>query len=261
MWEGLARHGRPIQYAYLPEPLAIWDTWTQIASVPVAFEAPSAGFILDWRVIDSIRVRGARFATITHAAGISSTGDANLDARLPLDEPYFIPASTASLLDETRRRNGRIIAIGTTVVRALEDAAAHDGRVRCGIGVATLRVSSRTPLRVVDALVTGQHEPGTSHYELLHAFQDDDALGRTIEEANARDYRTHEFGDSLFITRSALGRANLGAMRAEGPAEAGHYVQSRGHLKVAPTYVASSCPCRRRPRSPSRSEESRTCAR
>jgi len=202
MWAGLARHGRPIQYAYLREPLAIWDTWTQIASLPVAFEAPSAGFMLDWRIIDAIRERGARFATITHAAGISSTGDADLDAQLPLDEPYFIPASTASLSDDTCRHGGRIIAIGTTVVRALEDAAARDGHVRCGMGTATLLVNSRTPLRVVDSLVTGQHEPGTSHYELLRAFQDDEALERAIGEANAEAYRTHEFGDSLFVVRS-----------------------------------------------------------
>jgi S-adenosylmethionine:tRNA ribosyltransferase-isomerase len=202
MWAGLARHGRPIQYAYLPEPLAIWDTWTQIASLPVAFEAPSAGFMLDWRIIDAIRARGARFATITHAAGISSTGDPDLDARLPLDEPYFIPASTASLIEETRRHGGRIIAIGTTVVRALESAATRDGHVRCGMGMATLRVSDRTRLRVVDALVTGQHESGTSHYELLRAFQDEDVLGRAIVEASARDYRTHEFGDSMFIVKT-----------------------------------------------------------
>ncbi len=88
IWEGLARHGRPIQYAYVPDPLAIWDTWTQIASQPVAFEAPSAGFILDWAVIGSLRARGAAFATLTLAAGISSTGDAELDRLLPLDEPY-----------------------------------------------------------------------------------------------------------------------------------------------------------------------------
>jgi S-adenosylmethionine:tRNA ribosyltransferase-isomerase len=199
--EGLARHGRPIQYAYLKQPLAIWDTWTRIAHLPVAFEAPSAGFLLDWRVLDAIRARGARFATITHAAGISSTGDPDLDTRLPFDEPYVIPASTASLIDETRARGGRIIAIGTTVVRALEDAAARHGRVRPGMGVATLRVCHDTPLRIVDALVTGQHEPGTSHYELLRAFQHDEVLERATDEASTRDYRTHEFGDSLLISK------------------------------------------------------------
>jgi S-adenosylmethionine:tRNA ribosyltransferase-isomerase len=213
-WAGLARHGRPIQYAYVDRPLAIWDTWTRIAARPVAFEAPSAGFLLDWRTIGMLRARGAAFATLTHAAGISSTGDDDLDARLPLDEPYDIPASTAALVRRTRRRGGRVIAIGTTVVRALEDAAARWGRVRGGTGVATLRLGRKTPPRVVDALVTGQHEPGTSHYQLLRAFQDDDVLWRAIAEADASGYRTHEFGDSMFITRSVTpARAGDAAIR------------------------------------------------
>jgi S-adenosylmethionine:tRNA ribosyltransferase-isomerase len=200
IWEALARHARPIQYAYLPQPMAIWDTWTRIASLPVAFEPPSAGFLLDWRIIGALRARGARFATITHAAGISSTGDVELDKLLPLDEPYRIPASTARLIDTTRRRGGRIIAVGTTVVRALEDAAARHGDVRPGSAIATLRVGPLTPLQVVDALVTGLHEPGTSHYELLRAFQDDAVLHQITSEAEAHSYRAHEFGDSVFIS-------------------------------------------------------------
>ena len=178
IWEGLARHGRPIQYAYVPQPLAIWDTWTRFAGLPVAFEAPSAGFILDWAAIGSLRARGAAFASLTHAAGISSTGDAELDRLLPLDEPYDIPPSTAALIEARRGRGGRVIAIGTTVVRALEDAARADGTVRPGRGTATQRIGPLTPLRCVDAIVSGTHEPGTSHYELLRAFQDDDVLRR-----------------------------------------------------------------------------------
>ena len=201
IWEGLARHGRPIQYSYLATPLAVWDTWTRIASRPVAFEAPSAGFLLDWRLINRLRARGARFATLTHAAGISSTGDPDLDARLPLDEAYEIPARTAKAINATRRDGGRIIAIGTTVVRALEDAAARDGRVRAGAGVATGRVGTFARLRIVDALVTGQHEPGTSHYDLLRAFQEDTVLRQMIGEAEGLGYRAHEFGDSLLIWR------------------------------------------------------------
>jgi S-adenosylmethionine:tRNA ribosyltransferase-isomerase len=204
VWEGLARHGRPIQYAYLPDPLAIWDTWTRIASQPVAFEAPSAGFILDWAVIGSLRARGAAFATLTHAAGISSTGDAELDRRLPLDEPYYIPASTARLIAACRDRGGRVIAIGTTVVRALEHAARADGSVRSGAGTATQRIGPTTPLRCVDAIVSGTHEPGTSHYDLLGAFQDGDVLRRMEHDADARGYRTHEFGDSVFMARSRM---------------------------------------------------------
>ena len=202
-WEGVARHGRPIQYAYHSGPLAIWDTWTRIAGQPVAFEPPSAGFILDWSAIGSLRSRGARFATLTHAAGISSTGDAELDRRLPFDEPYYIPPSTAALIDASGRR-GRVIAIGTTVVRSLEHAARPDGTVQPGYGIATQRVGPHTRLRIVDAIVSGMHERGTSHHELLRAFQDDDTLGRIDAEAEAGGYRSHEFGDSVFLARRQL---------------------------------------------------------
>ena len=167
IWEGLARHGRPIQYAYVPDPLAIWDTWTPIASQPVAFEAPSAGFILDWAVIGSLRARGAAFATLTHAAGISSTGDAELDRLLPLDEPYYIPASTARLIEACRDRGGRVIAIGTTVVRALEHAARADGSVRPGAGTATQRIGPALapPMRGRDRV----RHPRTRHQPLRFA--------------------------------------------------------------------------------------------
>jgi S-adenosylmethionine:tRNA ribosyltransferase-isomerase len=201
IWEGLARHGRPVQYAYVPEPLAIWDTWTAFAHLPVAFEAPSAGFVLDWAALAALRSRGARFATLTHAAGISSTGDAALDRLLPLDEPYDIPRETARLVAAARRHGGRIIAIGTTVVRALEHAARADGTVHFGAGLATQRIGALTRLRVVNALLSGTHEPGTSHYDLLRAFQDDEVLRRMDREAEARGYRTHEFGDSVMVQR------------------------------------------------------------
>jgi S-adenosylmethionine:tRNA ribosyltransferase-isomerase len=202
---GLARHGRPIQYAHLARPLALWDVWTPIAAAPVAFEPPSAGFALDWRMLDAMRARGIAFATLTHAAGISSTGDAALDARLPFDEPYRIPAATARAIEAARARGGRIVAVGTTVVRALEHAAARDGRVRAGSGVATQRVGRTSRLRVVDAILSGTHEPGTSHYELLRAFADDATLDRASRVLEARGYRTHEFGDSVLIERSRCG--------------------------------------------------------
>lgn len=201
IWEGLARHGRPIQYAYVPQPLAIWDTWTPFAGVPAAFEAPSAGFMLDWATIGLLRARGAAFVTLTHAAGISSTGDDLLDRRLPLDERYDIPPSTAMAIESCKRRGRRVIAIGTTVVRALEDAAGSDGTVPAGPGTATRRIGRLTTLRCVDAIASGTHEPGTSHFELLRAFQDDAALHRMESEMGARGYRTHEFGDSVLVER------------------------------------------------------------
>jgi len=199
--EGLARHGRPIQYSHVRPPMALWDVWTPIAGPPVAFEAPSAGFALDWHSLSSLRERGARFATITHASGISSTGDPELDARLPFDEPYCIPPSTASAIRDAQMRHGRVIAIGTSVVRALEDASRLDGSVQAGQGVATQRIGSGSRLRVVDAMLSGTHEPGTSHHELLRAFLDDEGLAHLDGELNLRGYRTHEFGDSVFLER------------------------------------------------------------
>jgi len=201
IWAGLARHGRPIQYAHMPAALELWDVWTPIAGAPVAFEPPSAGFALDWNTLEQLRERGAEFATITHAAGISSTGDLDLDRRLPFDEPYEIPAATARAIRASKRRGASIVAVGTTVVRALEHAARSDGEVLAGVGVATQRIGPSTRLRVVDAILSGTHEPDSSHYELLGAFTDAATLQRMSVELEARGYRTHEFGDSVLIER------------------------------------------------------------
>ena len=203
IWEGLARHGRPIQYAHVAVPLALWDTWAPIASLPVAFEPPSAGFVLDWSVLASMKARGIRFGTITHTAGISSTGEAELDALLPLPEPYRIPSSTAQIIKDAQEQRRRIIAIGTTVVRALEHSASlFDGIVLAGERLATQRMGPSSQVRVVDAILTGTHEPGSSHHELLRAFVDDGTLSHIDQELNAQNYRTHEFGDSILIERS-----------------------------------------------------------
>jgi S-adenosylmethionine:tRNA ribosyltransferase-isomerase len=204
IWAGVARHGRPIQYAHVPSPLALWDVWTAIAGPPVSFEPPSAGFILEWRTLAGMRECGVEFATITHAAGISSTGDDGLDARLPFDEPYEISETTAAAIAAARARRARVVAIGTTVVRALEHAAGPDGLVRPGAGVATQRIGPRTDLRVVDAILTGIHEPGTSHHELLRAFASDDTLARAQRALADHAYRTHEFGDSALIERQRV---------------------------------------------------------
>jgi S-adenosylmethionine:tRNA ribosyltransferase-isomerase len=199
VWAGLASHGKPIQYSHLQTSLELWDVWTKVAGPPVAFEPPSAGFILDWEVLSTIREHGARFATVTHAAGISSTGDDDLDRLLPFDEPYHIPDSTVEAVELTRQRGGRVIAVGTTVVRALEAAATDDGHLRRGDGMARGKIGPTTRLRVVDAILSGTHERGTSHYELLRAFLEDSTLERATEELTARGYKTHEFGDSVLI--------------------------------------------------------------
>jgi len=202
-WSLLARAGHPVQYAHLRSALAPWDVTTPIASRPFAFEAPSAGFVLDWRSVHALRVRGIAFATLTHAAGLSSTGDEALDARLPFDEPYVIPLATAQAIARAQARQGRIVAIGTSVVRALEHAAAGTPSVHAGAGIARQRIGPSTRLSLVDALLTGTHEPATSHFELLRAFVPDETLARAHRAMAARGYRTHEFGDSMLLFRPA----------------------------------------------------------
>jgi len=201
LWAALARHGHAIQYAHVSEPLKLWDVWTKVASVPVAFEPPSAGFVLTWAMLAAFAERGIGFATLTHAAGISSTGDDELDKRLPFDEAYLIPETTAAAIRKTKAEGGRVIAIGTSVVRALEHASAG-GELRAGKGVATGRLSSASRLKLVDAIVSGVHAAGESHYELLRAFASDDALQNMQELAEARGFRNHEFGDFVLIERT-----------------------------------------------------------
>lgn len=208
MWSGIAKHGRPIQYSHLEQHLQLWDTWTPIAGQPVAFEPPSAGFALDWQSLKRLRAQGVHFATLTHAAGISSTGDPALDARLPFDEPYVIPPSTSALVNQALHRKQRIVAIGTTVVRALEHAAQWSARLPSGPGIANQRLDARSRLRVVSALLSGTHEPETSHYQLLQAFIDAKSLRHVDAELERHRFRTHEFGDSVFIERQPVAQAD-----------------------------------------------------
>ncbi|MCW5657870.1 MAG: S-adenosylmethionine:tRNA ribosyltransferase-isomerase [Burkholderiaceae bacterium] len=206
IWAGIARHGKPIQYAHVPQPLALWDVWTPIAAPPVAFEPPSAGFVIDWALLHALRARGIGFAALTHAAGLSSTGDAALDARLPFDEPYHVPRPTVAAIERARRSGGRVIAIGTTVTRALEHAA-RSGVLRAGHGVANQRIGPATRLRVVNAIVSGAHEPGSSHHELLRAFAASTVLARADRALQQHGYLTHEFGDSVLIEQASPLRA------------------------------------------------------
>jgi S-adenosylmethionine:tRNA ribosyltransferase-isomerase len=222
IWSGIARHGKPIQYSHVAKPLALWDVWTPVAALPVAFEPPSAGFVLDWALLRQLRERGVGFATLTHAAGISSTGDATLDARLPFDEPYRIPASTVAAIEHAHRQGGSVVAIGTTVVRALEHAAAHAGALRAGTGVADQRIGAHSRLRLVNALVSGTHEPDSSHHELLRAFVPAPVLERVDAALHDHGYLTHEFGDSVLVrdmfTRNGATAPASTASRGSGEA-------------------------------------------
>lgn len=204
LWRGLYAQARPIQYAYLREPLELWDVQNRFAARPWAFELPSAAHPLTFQTLFELERRGATLGYVTHAASISSTGRATLDARLPLAERYEIGAAAVALVAGTRRSGGRVIAAGTSVVRALEGHANAAGQLEPGAGSTDLRLGPDHELRVVDGLLTGLHEPGTSHFELLEAFAPRELLLRATDHAGRTSYLQHEFGDACLILPGAL---------------------------------------------------------
>jgi S-adenosylmethionine:tRNA ribosyltransferase-isomerase len=203
-WSLLYRHGRPVQYAHVAAPLALWHVQTVFGARPWASEMPSAARPLAWELILALRGQGIGFARVTHAAGLSATGDARLDAALPLRESFAVPAETVEAIGRARAQAARVVAVGTSVVRALEPVTNEDGTPRAATGETDLLVDGSRPLRVVDAILTGMHEPGTSHDALLHAFAPDALLRTAHAAAEASGFLGHEFGDSMLLLRGAL---------------------------------------------------------
>lgn len=204
-WSAMYRHGRAVQYSYVAGPLPLWHVQTPFASRPWSSEMPSAARPLAWELVLGLRARGVRLAYVTHAAGLSSTGDARADAALPLRESYEVPIVTVEAIAATHAAGGRVIAVGTTVVRALESAAAEgQGTLLPGDRDTDLRVGREHTLRVVDAIFTGMHEPGTSHDSLLQAFAPRELLARAFALAQARGFLGHEFGDSMLVGAGVL---------------------------------------------------------
>jgi S-adenosylmethionine:tRNA ribosyltransferase-isomerase len=195
VWSAIYQRGRPIQYAHVPEPLALWSVQTPFAARPWAVEAPSAGLPLDWELLTALRARGVAVAAISHGAGLSSTGDAALDAALPLPERFEVPPATAQALTHARAGGGRVIAVGTSVVRALESAAT----LQTSAGDTELIIGPGYRLRAVDGLLTGLHEPTASHFALLQAFVARPRLEAAYAEAERAGYVGHEFGDANLI--------------------------------------------------------------
>lgn len=206
VWTTLYGAGRPIQYAHVPEPLALWSVQTAWATRPWAAEAPSAGLPLDWSLLLGLRARGVALASVTHGAGLSATGDPALDAALPLPERLEVPAATVARIAAARAAGGRVVAVGTSVVRALESAAAG-GTLRPASGETDLVLGPGFCRRVVDGLLTGLHEPTASHYALLQAFAPRAQLDAAYAHAERAGYLGHEFGDANLILPGVVARA------------------------------------------------------
>jgi S-adenosylmethionine:tRNA ribosyltransferase-isomerase len=218
VWSALYRAGRPVQYAHVPEPLALWDVQNVYAGRPWAVEMPSAGRALRGDTLVRLRRRGIDLAAVTHAAGLSSIGDPTLDARLPLPERYEVPDATWEAVARTRDRGGRVVAVGTSVVRALEGAA----RTGKNAGITDLRVGPSTRRLVVDAILTGVHDIETSHFELLGSFVGRPVLDRAIARAEEASLRGHELGDVCLVWGEPQER--VGARRS-GPARTDEALQ------------------------------------
>ena len=195
--EYLAEYGRPIAYAHLAEPRPLEDLQTVFADEPGSAEMPSAGRPFSQRVLDDLFARGVQVAPLTLHTGVSSL---ELGER-PYPERYRVPALTASRVNAHRAAGGRVIAIGTTVVRALETIAAPNGEVAPGAGWTSVVVTPERGVRAVDGLLTGWHEPDASHLLMLEAVGGRELIERSYAAALDAGYRWHEFGDTHLILR------------------------------------------------------------
>jgi S-adenosylmethionine:tRNA ribosyltransferase-isomerase len=187
----LARHGRPIRYRHTDRDWPLARYQTVFATEPGSAEMPSAGRPFTAELLTRIVARGVTVAPIVLHTGVSSLED----GEKPYPERFRVPASTARLVTATRRWGGRVIAVGTTVVRALETVAHPDGSADPGNGWARLVVTPERGLRVVDALLTGWHEPSSSHLQLLETVAGRPVVERSYAAALEHGYLWHEFGD------------------------------------------------------------------
>jgi S-adenosylmethionine:tRNA ribosyltransferase-isomerase len=194
------RMGRPIRYEYVSAPWDLDYYQTVYAREPGSAEMPSAGRAFTWKLLFDLRRRGISTGYIVLHTGLSSYMDDDLDAQHPAsEEEYFISDTAAARINHARSVGGRIIAVGTTVVRALESVAEEDGLIRPGHGYTRLHVTANHTLTVVDGLLTGLHEPEASHLDLLTAFLPAERIREAYNEAVRQGYLWHEFGDLNLI--------------------------------------------------------------
>lgn len=191
----LERHGRPITYGYVERRFPLEDHQTVFSRSPGSAEMASAARPFSFPLVTELVSQGVDIAPVTLHAGVSSLEP----GEPPRPERFDVPATTASRVTRTRRTGGRVIAVGTTVTRALESAVERQGHVHPARGWTDLVLGPERPARVVDGLVTGWHEPGTSHLRLLEAVAGADLVARAYAAALEGHYLWHEFGDSCLL--------------------------------------------------------------
>jgi S-adenosylmethionine:tRNA ribosyltransferase-isomerase len=192
----LARHGHPIRYGYVPGRWPLEAYQTAYALEPGSAEMPSAGRPFTADLVVRLLAGGVNVAPVVLHTGVSSPER----HEGPYPEQFAVPGTTARLVNAVRAWGGRVIAVGTTVVRALETVATPDGTVEGGSGWTGLVITPERGLRTVDGLITGWHEPEASHMRMLEAAAGEGGLlQRCYRAALEHGYRWHEFGDSHLI--------------------------------------------------------------
>jgi S-adenosylmethionine:tRNA ribosyltransferase-isomerase len=191
----LRAYGVPIRYSYVTGDWPIEAYQTVFATVPGSAEMPSAARPFTAGLVAALVSRGVSIVPITLHTGVASTEK----DEPPYAERYEVPASTARLVNLTRENGNRVIAAGTTVVRALETAVGADGLVRAAAGWTGHIVTPSVGVRAVTGLITGLHEPRSSHLLMLTAIAGENALARAYEAALRKGYLWHEFGDTHLI--------------------------------------------------------------
>ncbi|MBE3008632.1 S-adenosylmethionine:tRNA ribosyltransferase-isomerase [Microbispora sp. NEAU-D428] len=194
----LAAHGVPIRYGYVGRDWPLADYQTAFGVEPGSAEMPSAGRPFTPELVTALVARGIGVAPITLHTGVASPEK----DEPPYPEWFSVSPQTARLVNITREHGGRVIAVGTTVVRALETAAldtSAPGTVRAASGWTSHVVTPAGGVRAVDGLVTGLHEPRSSHLMMLSAITGTGVLARSYEAAIEQGYLWHEFGDSHLI--------------------------------------------------------------
>lgn len=187
----LAVHGRPIHYGYVDRPWPVTAYQNVYATEPGSAEMPSAGRPFTPEVITRLVAKGVGVTPL-----VLHTGVASLEAdELPYPERLHVPVATAARVNATHDSGGRVVAVGTTVVRALESATGDDGVTRPLDGWTDLVITPERGVRAVDGLLTGWHEPEASHLLMLEAVAGRDLLARSYEASLAEGYLWHEFGD------------------------------------------------------------------
>ena len=191
----LRRFGRPITYNYVKEhfPLAAYQT--VYARETGSAEMPSAGRPITKRLLACLRRSGVRLARIVLHSGVASLEH----HERPYEEWFEVPLKTAELVRETKWNRNRVIAVGTTVVRALESSVDRDGFVVASRGWTDLVITPDRGVRVVDGLLTGLHEPKATHLAMLEAIAGRDQIAASYSEALEHGYLWHEFGDMHLI--------------------------------------------------------------